>query len=75
MNFSLPDTASAPPVPGEHGYYHAKHSADDFRTPGRVLVNYSLKKKVDKTPPWVTYQGIVPAELTRVDPSKAWFTF
>jgi len=39
-----------------------------------MLVNYSLKEKMDKTPPWVTYQGIVPAELTRVDMSKAWFT-
>jgi hypothetical protein len=38
-----------------------------------MLVNFSLKEKMAKTPAWVTYQGIVPAELTRVDVSKVWF--
>lgn len=73
MNFSLPHMASAPPVSGEHGYYHAKHGSTSYRTPGHMLVNFSLKEKMAKTPAWVTYQGIVPAELTRVDVSKVWF--
>ena len=64
----LPDLASTPPVEGEHGYFSSK-----LRTPSTLcyliaegqLVHYSLAVKV-AAPPFATYKGIVPKEMTLV---------
>ena len=70
MNHSLPPLASTPPVPGEYGYYHTKHSGPSYRTPENKLVNFSLKEQLQGTRPWVTYHGIVPERLVRVSRAR-----
>ena len=75
MNFSLPDSASAPPVPGEHGYFHAYHSAQAFRTEDGARVNFSVKTPLASKRAWVTAAGTVPETLVpiKTDPLKSWY--
>lgn len=64
MNHTLPALASTPPVPGEHGYYHAKHRGATYRAPdGRLLFHFSLKEPLERMQHWVTYNGIVPEDV------------
>ena len=75
MSFSLPPTASVPPIPGEHGYYHSYHSATTYRTEDDRLVNFSLKDKLKDDVAWVTYYGSVPEKMNPVqrDAAKSWY--
>lgn len=77
MNFTLPDLASTPPVPGEHGYYHSYNPAQAFRTTDGARVNFSVKDRLNDKRAWVTYTGTVPDKLTpiKTDPMKSWYYY
>lgn len=77
MPHSLPSSASVPPKPGEHAYYHAYYSGQSYRTEdGSGLLNFSLPTQLPHNLAWVTYHGIVPDKglvPVQQDKMKSWY--